>query len=68
MSFAGYGDIFNRDLLYINPTMVGQDAGRVGKLAGELILRRIADKGATPMNALVPSELRRGNSVRKINV
>ncbi|MCD8351213.1 MAG: LacI family transcriptional regulator [Planctomycetaceae bacterium] len=68
VSFAGYGDIFNRDLLYINPTMVSQDAGRVGKLAGELILRRIADKGATPMNALVPSELRMGNSVRRINI
>lgn len=66
ISFAAYGDIFNRELLYVNPTTIGQNSRQEGKLAGELLMRRIADNAATPMTALVPSHLLEGNSIKKL--
>ena len=66
VSFAAYGDINNRELLYVNPTNVGQNPQQVGKVAGELIIRRIADGNATPMTALVPSQLLEGESIKRL--
>lgn len=66
LSFAAYGDIFNRELLYVNPTIVSQNPGKEGQLAGELLMRRIADKNATPMTALIPSSLLEGESIARI--
>lgn len=60
-------DIFNHELPYANPTTVDRNSRQEGKLAGELLMRRIADKEATPMTALVPSHLLEGNSIRKLD-
>ena len=63
VSCASFGNIANRNLLYVTPAAIGEKPEEEGKLAGETILRRIADPGATPVTALVPGQLFPGNSI-----
>ena len=66
VSFAAYGNIANRELLYVSPDAIGEKPDQEGALAGELLLRRIADRDAAPVTALVPGELLIGNSIRRL--
>ena len=66
VSCAAFGNMVNRDLLYVSPAAISEKPDQEGKLAGELLLRRIADLNVTPMTALVPGELFRGNSIRDL--
>ena len=66
VSFAAHGDIINRELFYVSPTTISQNSSQEGKLAGELLMRRIVDNGATPVIVSVPSHLLEGCSIRKI--
>ena len=63
ISCAAFGNMVNRELLYVNPAAISEKPDLEGKLAGELLLRRIADLDATPITALVPGELLPGNSI-----
>ena len=66
ISCAAFGNIANRELLYVSPAAVSEKPDQEGRLAGELLLRRIADMNATPMTAVVPSDLLAGNSILKL--
>ncbi len=66
VSFAAFGIFSNRELLYVSPAAINEKPDEEGKLAGELLLRRIANRNATPMTALVPAPLLPGNSIRKL--
>ena len=66
MSFASYGDIPNRDLLFVNPTCISQNPDQEGAMSGEALLRRIRDRNALPLTALAPSRLLLGNSVANL--
>lgn len=68
VSFAAYGNISNRDLLYVPPTTISEKPEQEGKLAGEILLRRIADMDATPLHTSVPGELLIGNSIQRVGV
>ncbi len=67
ISFASIGDLPNRALLFVQPTLVEQDPSRIGIIAGDLLLERIADKSRPPETILVPSPLLSGESVARLN-
>jgi LacI family transcriptional regulator len=66
ISFASYGDIPNRELLFITPTCISQNPDQEGSMAGEILLRRMKDRGARPMTVLIPSQLLPGDSIRNL--
>lgn len=66
VSFASFGDISNRELLYIKPTIVEQNPREIGRAAGELLLARIAEPDRTPEEVLIPSPIVEGGSVARL--
>ena len=66
ISFASFGDLSNWELLYVQPTIIRQYPSRVGKFAGQLLLKRIADRNRPPEVTLVPSPLIHGNSIARV--
>lgn len=66
ISFASFGDLSNHELLYVKPTIIRQYPARVGEVAAELLLRRIADRSKKPEIVRVPSPLMPGDSIARI--
>lgn len=63
VSFASFGELANPKLLFVKPTVVNQYPERVGEIAAELLLRRIADPARPPEMIYVPSLLETGSSL-----
>lgn len=63
ISIAGYGTIEHRDLMYVEPTYVSQDAWLIGKRAAEMMLERLQGAPVPNREVIFDSAVVSGNSV-----
>lgn len=64
ISICSFGNISNIDLMYIQPTIIEESPGIIGKKIGKLIIERIEKKNFLPNREIVyHPKLLRGNTV-----
>jgi len=66
VSIVAYGDLDNRALLYVQPTLVSHKPRHLGEKAAELILERIANRNAPNREIVLQPNLVEGSSVRRM--
>lgn len=67
VSFVCIGDLLNRDLLYVKPTMSSVNLHGMGERMAELLLERIQSEGVIPNREIrFSSTILEGNSIKTI--
>lgn len=67
VSIVSFGDILNKELLFINPTLSYTDLNSFGNKLGKVMIERINNRDLNNREFRFMTTLQYGNSTRKIN-